>query len=75
MGKKGDCEGCDRLHHVPVPTDLRDRVVEWKEELLRIAPQLFDLPAAARQAVYDTVNDFLHEDAELIESPRFARAA
>jgi hypothetical protein len=49
--------------------------MDWQEELLRIAPRLFDLPAAARQAVYDTVNDFLHEDAEAIESPRFARAA
>ena len=47
----------------------------WQEELLRIAPHLFDLPAAARQAVYDTVNDFLHEDAEGVQSPLFARAA
>ena len=58
-----------------VPTDLRDRVLNWQEELLRIAPRLFDLPAAARQAVYDTVTDFLHEDAELPESPRLAPAA
>jgi hypothetical protein len=63
------------VHHVAVPTDLRDRVMDWQEELLRIAPRLFDLPAAARQAVYDTVNDFLHEDAEGIQSPLFASAA
>jgi hypothetical protein len=49
--------------------------MNWQEELLRIAPQLFDLPAAARQAVYDAVNGFLREDAEVIESPRFAAAA
>jgi hypothetical protein len=58
-----------------VPTDRRDRVMAWQEELLRIAPNLYDLPEAARQAVYDTVNDFLHEDAERIQSPRFASAA
>jgi hypothetical protein len=55
--------------------DLRDRVLDWHEELLRIAPRLFDLPEAARQAVYDTVNGFLREDAEPVESPRLARAA
>jgi hypothetical protein len=49
--------------------------MDWQEELLRIAPRLFDLPVAARQAVYDTVNGFLREDAELVESPRLARAA
>jgi hypothetical protein len=58
-----------------VPTDLRDRVMDWHEELLRIAPRLLDLPEAARQAIYDTVNDFLHEDADLVETPRFAHAA
>jgi hypothetical protein len=49
--------------------------MDWQEELLRIAPRLSDLPAAARQAVYDTVSGFLREDAEVTESPRFARAA
>jgi hypothetical protein len=58
-----------------MPLDLRDRVLDWHEELLRIAPRLFDLPEAARQAVYDTVNGFLREDAEPVESPRLARAA
>jgi hypothetical protein len=49
--------------------------MDWQEELLRIAPRLFDLPEAARQAVYDTVNGFLREDADAAESPRLARAA
>jgi hypothetical protein len=75
VDKKGDCKGGVCLHHVSVPTDLRDRVMDWQEELLRIAPRLFDLPAAARQAVYETVSGFLREDAELVESPRLVRAA
>jgi hypothetical protein len=58
-----------------MPVDLRDRVLDWHEELLRIAPRLFDLPEAARQAVYDAVNGFLREDAEPAASPRLARAA
>jgi hypothetical protein len=58
-----------------VPTDLHDRVMDWQEELMRIAPRLFDLPAAARQAVYDTVSGFLREDADVGESPRLAQAA
>jgi hypothetical protein len=75
VDKKGDCKGGVCLHHVSVPTDLRDRVMDWQEELLRIAPRLFDLPAPARQAVYDTVNRFLREDSGQTESPRLARAA
>jgi hypothetical protein len=50
-------------------------VLDWEEELLRIAPRLYDLPAAARHAIYDTVSGFLREDSELTESPRLARAA
>jgi hypothetical protein len=49
--------------------------MDWEEELLRIAPRLFDLPAAARHAIYDTVSGFLREDSEMTESPRLARAA
>jgi hypothetical protein len=49
----------DRRHHVPV---LQDRVLDWQQELLRIA-RLAELPAAARQAVDDAVADFLREDA------------
>ncbi|MDX6427044.1 MAG: hypothetical protein QOD52_2449 [Gaiellaceae bacterium] len=50
-------------------------MLDWHEELLRIAPRLFDLPEAARQAVYDAVNGFLREDAGPVESPRLARVA
>jgi hypothetical protein len=60
---------------VPVPTDLQDRVLDWQEELLRITPRLLELPAAARQAVYDVVADFLREDAGSADAPRLARAA
>jgi len=47
---------------VPVPIDFRERVQDWQEELLRIAPRLQDLPDAARQAVYAVVEEFLRED-------------
>jgi hypothetical protein len=53
----------DRRHHVHVP---QDRVIDWQQELLRIAPRLLELPMAARQAVYDTVADFLREDAHSV---------
>ncbi len=49
--------------------------MDWQEELLRIAPQLFELPVAARQAVYDTVSKFLREDAEPTALPRLSQAA
>ena len=55
--------------------DRRDRVMDWHEELLRIAPRLFELPDAARQAVYDVVSGFLREDAEPVKTLRLARAA
>jgi hypothetical protein len=75
MGKRGIAKNEVLGTMRDVPTDRRDRVMAWQEELLRIAPHLYDLPAAARQAVYDTVNDFLHEDAEGVQSPLFASAA
>jgi hypothetical protein len=53
-----------------VPIDLRDRVQDWHEELLRIAPRLSELPDAARQAVYMVVEDFLREDSGLDDVPR-----
>jgi len=49
-------------------------VLDWEEELERIAPRLFDLPTAARLAIYDAVEQFLREDAAA-GVPRFARAA
>jgi hypothetical protein len=58
-----------------VPTDLQDRVLDWREELLRIAPQLLELPSAARQAVSDVVADFMREDAGSAETPRLSQAA
>ena len=58
-----------------MPTTQRDRVLDWEEELLRIAPRLLELPEAARQAIYDTVAGFMQEDAEAAASPWLARAA
>jgi hypothetical protein len=57
--------------------DRRDRVLDWKDELLRIAPRLYELPPAARQLVHDVVAGFIREDAELApsSSPRLVRAA
>jgi hypothetical protein len=49
--------------------------MDWEEELLRIAPRLHELPAAAREAVYAVVEDFLREDTGRLDSPRLARAA
>jgi hypothetical protein len=62
-------------HDLQVPTDLRDRVLDWQEELLRIAPRLNDLSDAARQAVYAVVEDFLREDAGRLDPPRLSQAA
>lgn len=56
-------------------TDRRDRVLDWQEELLRIAPRIFELPPAARQAVYDVVSGFLREDAEPAASALLSQAA
>ena len=44
--------------------ERRDRVLDWREELLRVAPRLHDLPDDARRAVLETVGAFLREDAE-----------
>jgi hypothetical protein len=40
----------------------RERVLDWRDELLRIEPELAGLPAAARLAVLVVVADFLEED-------------
>jgi hypothetical protein len=58
-----------------VPHDRRDRVLDWREELLRVAPRLHELPDDARRAVLETVGAFLREDADelnetLRQSPR-----
>ena len=50
-------------------------MLDWQVELLRIAPRLFDLPEAARHAIYETVNCFLREDAEPRDRSQLIRAA
>ena len=47
-----------------MPLDSVDRVLDWREELLRVAPRLNDLPDAARRAVLDAVGSFIREDAD-----------
>ena len=58
-----------------MPTDLHDRVLDWREELVRITPRLLELPAAARQALYDVVAGFMREDAGSVDALRLVRAA
>jgi hypothetical protein len=48
-----------------VNSDRRDRVLDWREELRRLEPDLPGLPAAARLAVQTTVERFLREEAEM----------
>jgi len=58
-----------------VPPDLHDRIMDWHDELLRIAPRLQEMPDAARQAVYAVVEEFLREDSGFADSDRVVRAA
>jgi hypothetical protein len=58
-----------------MPTDLHDRILDWHDELMRIAPKLDEMPAAARQAVYAVVEEFLREDGGSADLLRLARAA
>ncbi len=46
-----------------MPVDHRDRILDWEDELQRLAPDLPTLPEAARIAVAATVDQFLREDA------------
>ena len=55
-------------------TDRRDRVLSWEDELERIAPRLFELPVAARLAIYEVVEQFLREDTSE-GAPSVVRAA
>ena len=57
-----------------VNRDCRDRIVDWREELSRLEPDLPRLPAAARLAVRTTVERFLREDAEAGAQMRQSRA-
>ena len=73
----GDPDG--REHDEAMPPDSADRVLDWREELLRVAPRLNELPDAARRAVLDVVCSFLREDqddlnATLLHSVRRALA-
>ena len=43
--------------------DRRDPILDWREELRRIAARLPELPAGARQAVEEVVTAFAREDA------------
>jgi hypothetical protein len=63
------------VHDASMGTDYLERVIDWHDELLRIAPRLSDLPEAAREAVYAVVEDFLREDAGRLDAPRLPQAA
>lgn len=41
----------------------RDRILDWRDELRRLEPNLPQLPLAARRAVRELVEAFLVEDA------------
>ncbi len=42
--------------------DHRDRILDWRTELGRLAPELEQLPPAALNAVRAVVEDFVRED-------------
>jgi len=48
-----------------VNRDRRDRILDWRDELRRLEPELPALPPAAQEAVRATVEAFLREDAAL----------
>jgi hypothetical protein len=52
--------------------DRRDRILDWREELRSLEPDLSRLPAAAQEAVRATVERFLREDAEVVLRPYLA---
>jgi hypothetical protein len=54
----------DNAHDETMPHDSVDRVLDWREELLRVAPRLYELPDAARRAVLEAVGSFIREDAD-----------
>ena len=62
-----------------MPHDSVDRVLDWREELLRVAPRFHELPDPARRAILAVVGAFLNEDADdlnetLLQSVRRALA-
>jgi hypothetical protein len=52
-----------------VTPEHRDRILDWRQELRRLEPQLPSLPAAARRAVLATVARFVWEDAQALPAP------
>jgi hypothetical protein len=69
LRKTRDAGAPARDHAPSVNRDRRDRVLDWREELRRLEPDLPQLPAAARQAVDATLLCFLLEDAEAGTEP------
>jgi hypothetical protein len=55
-----------------VNRDRRDRILDWREELRRLEPDLPRLPRAAQEAIRATVERFLREDDEAGLRPRLA---
>jgi hypothetical protein len=43
-------------------TEHRDRILDWREELRRLEPELASLPAGAQRAVRRLVEQFRLED-------------
>ena len=50
-------------------TEHRDRILDWRQELRRLEPDIHALPRAARDAVLSTVARFLWEDAKSLPAP------
>ena len=45
-----------------MPTDRRERILDWRDELRRVTPLLAELPMGARLAVMEVVATFARED-------------
>jgi hypothetical protein len=44
-------------------SEHRDRILDWRDELRRLEPELPNLPVAAQRAVRELVERFVREDA------------
>lgn len=51
-------------------SEHRDRILDWREELRRLEPDLSALPLAARRAVCLVLDSFAREDDEGSGEPR-----
>lgn len=58
-----------------VASEYRDRILDWHDELRRLAPELPSLPQAAREALDATVARFLWEDARALPAPQRSEEA